>query len=78
MLPVMAQTKSKPLVFTHVTVIDATSAEAQSDMVVVVAGGRNLPADGWSCRAGNLANLPRQSSRERRRRFAAGYLARSF
>jgi len=40
MLSVMAQTKSKPLVFTHVTVIDATGADAQSDMVVVVADGR--------------------------------------
>ena len=35
-----AQTKSKPVVFTHVTVIDATGADAQSDMVVVVADGR--------------------------------------
>jgi hypothetical protein len=35
-----AQTKLKPLVFTHVNVIDATGARAQSDMAVVVAGGR--------------------------------------
>ncbi len=33
-----AQTRSKPIVFTHVTVIDATGADAQSDMVVVVTG----------------------------------------
>ena len=39
MLSVMAQTKSKPIVFIHVTVIDATGADAQSDMVVVVADG---------------------------------------
>lgn len=37
---VFAQTKSKPIVFTHVTVIDATGAAAQSDMVVVVANGK--------------------------------------
>lgn len=37
---VIAQTKSKPLVFTHVTVIDATGAAAQSDMVVVITGGK--------------------------------------
>jgi len=35
-----AQTKSKPIVFTHATVIDATGADAQSDMVVVVADGK--------------------------------------
>ncbi len=34
----ISQTKSKPIVFTHVTVIDATGADAQSDMVVVVTG----------------------------------------
>ena len=33
-----AQVKSKPIVFTHVTVIDATGAAAQSDMIVVVTG----------------------------------------
>ncbi len=33
-----AQTRSRPIVFTHVTVIDATGADAQSDMVVVVTG----------------------------------------
>jgi imidazolonepropionase-like amidohydrolase len=37
-LTAAAQTGSKPLVFTHVTVIDATGAAAQSDMVVVVTG----------------------------------------
>lgn len=36
----IAQTRSKPVVFTHVTVIDATGAAAQSDMVVVVADGK--------------------------------------
>jgi hypothetical protein len=36
----MAQTRSKPLVFTHVTVIDATGAGAQRDMVVVVTGNK--------------------------------------
>jgi amidohydrolase family protein len=34
----MAQTRSKPIVFTHATVIDATGAGAQSDMVVIVTG----------------------------------------
>lgn len=34
----MAQTRSQPIVFTHVTVIDATGAAAQSEMVVVVTG----------------------------------------
>ncbi|MGI9077683.1 MAG: amidohydrolase family protein [Gemmatimonadaceae bacterium] len=34
----IAHTKSKPIVFTHVTVIDATGAGAQSDMVVAVTG----------------------------------------
>ncbi|MBC7796073.1 MAG: amidohydrolase, partial [Pyrinomonadaceae bacterium] len=39
--PVMAQVKSKPLVFIHVTVIDAVAgADPQSDMVVVVADGK--------------------------------------
>lgn len=38
MLSVTAQTKSKPIVFTHVTMIDATGADAQSDMVVVITG----------------------------------------
>jgi imidazolonepropionase-like amidohydrolase len=33
-----AQTKSKPLVFTHLTVIDAMGAAAQGDMVVVITG----------------------------------------
>lgn len=37
---VLAQTKSKPIVFTHVTVIDATGADAKSDMVVVVSDGK--------------------------------------
>lgn len=37
---VIAQTKSKPIVFTHVTVIDATGSGAQSDMVVVVSDGK--------------------------------------
>jgi imidazolonepropionase-like amidohydrolase len=37
---VIAQTKLKPIVFTHVTVIDATGADAQSDMAVVVADGK--------------------------------------
>ena len=36
----MAQTRSKPVVFTHVTVIDATGAAAQSNMVVVVTGDK--------------------------------------
>lgn len=36
----MAQTRSKPIVFRHVTVIDATGADAQSDMVVVVTGDK--------------------------------------
>jgi imidazolonepropionase-like amidohydrolase len=40
MLPVAAQTKSKPVVFTHVTVIDGTGADAQSDMVVVITGDK--------------------------------------
>ena len=35
-----AQPKLKPVVFTHVTVVDATGADAQRDMVVVVADGR--------------------------------------
>lgn len=34
----VAQTSSKPIVFTHVTVIDATGAGAQSEMVVVITG----------------------------------------
>jgi imidazolonepropionase-like amidohydrolase len=34
----MTQTRSKPIVFTHATVIDATGADAQSDMVVIVTG----------------------------------------
>ncbi len=37
---VIAQTISKPIVFTHVTLIDATGADAQSDMVVIVADGK--------------------------------------
>ena len=36
----IAQTKSKPMVFAHVTVIDATGAAPQSDMTVVVADGK--------------------------------------
>ncbi len=40
MLSVVAQTKSKPIVFTHVTLIDATGADAQGDMVVVIADGK--------------------------------------
>jgi predicted amidohydrolase len=36
---VMAQTKSRPTVFSHVTVIDATGSDAQTEMVVVVADG---------------------------------------
>jgi imidazolonepropionase-like amidohydrolase len=32
--------ESKPLVFTHVTIIDATGAPAQPEMSIVVAGGR--------------------------------------
>ena len=43
LMPIVAaaQAKSKPIVFTHVTVIDATGAvDAQSDMVVVVADGK--------------------------------------
>ena len=36
----MAQTRSRPIAFTHVTVIDATGAAAQSDMVVVVTGDK--------------------------------------
>jgi imidazolonepropionase-like amidohydrolase len=39
-IPTMAQTRSKPVVFTHVTVIDATGAAAQSNMVVVVTGDK--------------------------------------
>jgi imidazolonepropionase-like amidohydrolase len=34
----MAQTRSKPIVFTHATVVDATGADPQSDMVVIVTG----------------------------------------
>ena len=34
----MTQTRSKPIVFTHATVIDATGADTQSDMVVIVTG----------------------------------------
>jgi amidohydrolase family protein len=34
----MTQTRSKPIVFTHAMVIDATGADAQSDMVVIVTG----------------------------------------
>ena len=41
---VIAQTKavtqSQPLVFTHVTVVDATGAQPMSDMTVVVTGDR--------------------------------------
>ncbi len=35
-----SQTQAKPLVFTHVTVIDATGAAAKPDMTVVVTGDR--------------------------------------
>jgi hypothetical protein len=35
-----AATQSKPLIFTHVTVIDMTGAPAKPDMTVVVDGGR--------------------------------------
>ena len=42
--PIVAQTnrpsQSKPLVFTHVTVIDATGAPPQSDMTVIITGDR--------------------------------------
>jgi len=38
MLSAAAQTKSRPIVFTHVTVIDATGADAQRNMVVVITG----------------------------------------
>jgi imidazolonepropionase-like amidohydrolase len=34
----MTQTRSKSIVFTHAMVIDATGADAQSDMVVIVTG----------------------------------------
>ena len=34
----MAQTRSKPIVFTHATLVDATGADPQSDMVVIVTG----------------------------------------
>ncbi|HYN25870.1 MAG TPA: hypothetical protein VES69_12585, partial [Pyrinomonadaceae bacterium] len=41
---VVAQTKaipqSQPLVFTHVTVIDATGAQPMTDMTVVITGDR--------------------------------------
>ncbi|HEX7174388.1 MAG TPA: amidohydrolase family protein [Pyrinomonadaceae bacterium] len=44
LMPIIAtaQTKSKPIVFTHVTVIDAVAGavDARSDMVVVVADGK--------------------------------------
>lgn len=36
----VAQTKSKPIVFTHVTVIDGTGAAAQNDMTVISADGK--------------------------------------
>jgi imidazolonepropionase-like amidohydrolase/ketosteroid isomerase-like protein len=36
----IAQTKSKPIVFTHVTVIDGTGAAAQNDMAVIIADGK--------------------------------------
>jgi hypothetical protein len=36
----LAQTKSKPLAFTHVTVIDATGAVPQREMVVVITGDK--------------------------------------
>jgi imidazolonepropionase-like amidohydrolase len=38
--PPQSPQKARPLVFTHVTVIDATGAPAQSDMTVVVREGR--------------------------------------
>ena len=34
----MTLTRSKPIVFTHATVIDATGADTQSDMVIIVTG----------------------------------------
>lgn len=40
LLPAVARAGEKPLVFEHVTVIDATGAPAQPDMTVVVADGR--------------------------------------
>lgn len=36
----VSQAKPKTVVFTHVTVIDATGADAQSEMVVIIAGGK--------------------------------------
>src|SRR2546428_9929012 len=35
----------RPLVFTHVTVIDATGAQAKPDMTVVIVGGRVVSID---------------------------------
>jgi imidazolonepropionase-like amidohydrolase len=34
----MTQTRSRPIVFTHATVIDATGADTHSDMVIIVTG----------------------------------------
>src|SRR6266849_7822350 len=34
------QTQSKPVVFTHVTIIDATGAPSKPDMAVVITGDR--------------------------------------
>lgn len=36
----IASTKSKPIVFMHVTVIDATGSDPQSDMVVIIDGNK--------------------------------------
>jgi ribulose 1,5-bisphosphate synthetase/thiazole synthase len=38
--PLSSSTKEKPLVLTHVTVIDATGGPAQPDMTVVIRGDR--------------------------------------
>lgn len=48
LMPIIATTwtKSKPLVFTHVTVIDGTGAAAQSDMVVVRHGRKRSQSSG--------------------------------
>ena len=52
----VAQTKSQSIVFTHVTVIDATGADAQSDMVVLVADGRIADIGKFG-----KVNIPRES-----------------
>lgn len=50
LLAAQPQAEPKSLVFTHVTVIDATGAAAKPDMMVVIAGGR-ITAVGKSVRA---------------------------